>query len=560
MAILINDNSARVQYTATTNQTVFTVPFEFFANSDLKVYNGSTLLTFASSPANASQYNVSGAGVTGGGSIALGSPGAALGNIITIVRGVPIERTSDFPLSGPFNIEALNTTLDKMTVMLQDVDTKFEQRVPRLAENDTPNTLAAIPSIDQRKGKLFYWDENGQPSAIDTSGIASVVAYGNVIVNTFTGNGSTTAFTLTEDPSSVNNLIVTINGVTQTPATDYSFLGLTLNFTSAPPIDSEILVRFARALPDNTTTAGFVTYDPGATYTTGSIGKFLDPFFGVADAVFEVSSEAGAGLQRGISVEHYADTNGSYGIDIHQYQGAKSAFVVHCYSDENGAVAGSVAAQIDHTRSGSILTLKNARNAVTSPGTTGTASFLQMIGYPDTSVSLATPPVTLAQWNYQNVLLCPEASWPFTITGYGTVINSFSGGTGLTVNHLTPGTYGLTINGKQYGGVITADTDNGAGLWVAKTSGGAGSGLVIQNEGTGNSIVGISGGSTKYYLTKDGDFYVNGAKVLGARGAVVSNGVYAAGSTPTQAEFNALVDVVNAILARLRAGTPSIAT
>jgi hypothetical protein len=251
MAILINDNSARVQYTATTNQTVFTVPFEFFANSDLKVYNGSTLLTFASSPANASQYNVSGAGVTGGGSIALGSPGASLGNIITIVRGVPIERTSDFPLSGPFNIEALNTTLDKMTVMLQDVDTKFEQRVPRLAENDTPNTLAAIPNIDQRRNKLFYWDDGGQPSAIDAVGFASVIAYGSVVVNSFTGNGSTTAFTLSEDPSSVNNLIVTVNGVTQTPTTDYSAAGLTLNFTSAPPTDSLILVRYARALPYN---------------------------------------------------------------------------------------------------------------------------------------------------------------------------------------------------------------------------------------------------------------------------------------------------------------------
>lgn len=225
-----------------------------------------------------------------------------------------------------------------------------------------------------------------------------------------------------------------------------------------------------------------------------------------------------------------------------------------------GAVAGSVAVQIDHTRSGSILTLKNARNPVTSPGTTGTASFLQMSGYPDITVSPATPPVVLAQWSYQNVLLCPEVSWPFTVTGYGATINSFSGGSGLTVNHLTTATYGLTVNGKQYGGVFTADSDGGAGLWVAKTSAGAGSGLVIQNEGTGDSIVGISGGTTKYYLTKNGDFYVNGAKVLGAQGATVANGVYAAGATPTQAEFNALVDVVNTILARMRAGTPSIAT
>jgi hypothetical protein len=275
MAILINDNSARVQYTATTNQTVFTVPFEFFANSDLKVYNGSTLLTFASSPANASQYNVSGAGVTGGGTIALGSPGASLGNIITIVRGVPIERTSDFPLSGPFNIEALNTTLDKMTVMLQDVDTKIEQRVPRLSENDTPNTLSAIPSIDQRKNKLFYWDESGQPSAIDAVGFSSVVAYGSVVVNTFAGNGSTTAFTLSEDPSSINNLIITVNGVTQTPVNDYNIAGLTLTFVVAPPAGTEILARFARALPYNlfesstgSASIGHISTGSGAVSTT----------------------------------------------------------------------------------------------------------------------------------------------------------------------------------------------------------------------------------------------------------------------------------------------------
>ena len=130
----------------------------------------------------------------------------------------------------------------------------------------------------------------------------------------------------------------------------------------------------------------------------------------------------------------------------------------------------------------------------------------------------------------------------------------------MTVNHLTTGTYGLTVNGKQYGAAITVDSDSGAGLFIAKTSTGLGSGLVIQNEGTGSSIVGISGGSTKYYLTKDGDFYVNSAKVLGARGAAITNGVYAAGSTPTKAEFDALVNVVNAILARMRAGTPSIAT
>ena len=358
-----------------------------------------------------------------------------------------------------------------------------------------------------------------------------------------------------------NSLSVYIDGVNQYIGDSYLETDSdTVTFTAGLHVGAEVKFTTAISTTGGATSAGAISYIPGTSYPSGSLGNFLDPFFGVADAVFEVTTQAGAGLQRGISVEHYADDVGSYGVDIHQYQGAKSAFVVHCYSDENGAVAGSVAAQIDHTRSGSILTLKNARNAVTSPGTTGTASFLQLIGYPDTSVSLATPPVTLAQWNYQNVLLCPEVSWPFTVTGYGTVINSFSGGTGLTVNHLTPATYGLTVNGKQYGAAINIDSDGGAGLFIAKTSTGLGSGLVIQNEGTGSSLVGISGGSTKYYITKDGDFYVNSAKVLGAQGAAITNGAYAAGATPTKAEFDALVNVVNAILARMRAGTPSIAT
>jgi len=457
-------------------------------------------------------------------------------------------------------------------------------------QNDDPETnpiqvywdsALTIPATQPIRTNSGYAWRNGTPGLLYTAGPFSItirnkrnefvlyspLGYGfdpaavsaSVVQNDFTGDGVTVAFTLSSAPSTKLATNVFINGVYQEKSS-YTVAGNALTFTVAPPLGSGIEVMTNETGVINSTTAGFVSYNPANTYPAGSIGNFLDPFFGVADAVFEVTTEASAGLQRGISVEHYADDVGSYGVDIHQYQGAKSAFVVHCYSDENGAPAGSVAAQIDHTRSGSILTLKNARNAVTSPGTTGTASFLQMIGYPDTSVSLATPPVTLAQWNYQNVLLCPEVNWPFTVTGYGTVINSFSGGTGLTVNHLTPATYGLTVNGKQYGAAITVDSNGGSGLFIAKTSTGLGSGLVIQNEGTGSSIVGISGGSTKYYLTKDGDFYVNSAKVLGAQGAAITNGAYAAGGTPTKAEFDALVNVVNAILARMRAGTPSIAT
>ena len=50
---------------------------------------------------------------------------------------------------------------------------------------------------------------------------------------TGTGNGSTTAFTVTSG-ATVDSVIVTENGVIQKPTTDYTISGTTLTFTTAP--------------------------------------------------------------------------------------------------------------------------------------------------------------------------------------------------------------------------------------------------------------------------------------------------------------------------------------
>ena len=50
MAITISDTEPRVQYTATSGQTSFSVPFEFFTVNDIKVFNGSTELSYNASP------------------------------------------------------------------------------------------------------------------------------------------------------------------------------------------------------------------------------------------------------------------------------------------------------------------------------------------------------------------------------------------------------------------------------------------------------------------------------------------------------------------------------
>ena len=171
MAILINDTAPRSQYTATSGQTVFSVPFEFFANSDLKVYKNSTLLTLTT------DYTVTGAGVTGGGSLTLVT-GATAGDIVTIVRDVPVARTSDFPTSGPFNIEALNTDLDRLTAMVQQQET-LDTRSLRLDQFDTPNTLNVLPTKTSRVGRVLQFNSStGQPEAgPTTSEVANAQTY-----------------------------------------------------------------------------------------------------------------------------------------------------------------------------------------------------------------------------------------------------------------------------------------------------------------------------------------------------------------------------------------------
>lgn len=152
MAILINDTSPRTQYTATASQTVFTIPFEFFSNADLVVYQNTTLKTLTT------HYTATGAGVTGGGTLTLVT-GATAGDVITIIRDIPVKRVTDFPTSGPFNVEALNSDLDRLTAMVREREDQVS-RVISLAQTDTAVNLY-LPTAAERASKVMGFDSTG---------------------------------------------------------------------------------------------------------------------------------------------------------------------------------------------------------------------------------------------------------------------------------------------------------------------------------------------------------------------------------------------------------------
>ena len=102
----------------------------------------------------------------------------------------------------------------------------------------------------------------------------------------FSGNGSTTAFTLSYAPAGATSIIVSISGVVQNPNT-YSVSGTTLTFTPAPPTGtSNIAVLYlglpvvATLSPGNTAyfsssvftaTASQTVFTPSGTYQVGFI-------------------------------------------------------------------------------------------------------------------------------------------------------------------------------------------------------------------------------------------------------------------------------------------------
>ena len=212
MAITISDTEPRVQYTATSGQTSFSVPFEFFTVNDIKVYNGSSLLSYNASPSSASQYSVTGAGVSGGGSITLG--GGATGNdIITIFRDLAIARSTDFPTSGAFQIASLNDELDKIVAMCQQLerDLKFSPR----AAATTANTFnITFPNLAANKVLSVNSSGNGLEFAQDITDITTIAGIASH-VTTVSGIASnvTTVAGAVSNINTVATNIASVNAV-----------------------------------------------------------------------------------------------------------------------------------------------------------------------------------------------------------------------------------------------------------------------------------------------------------------------------------------------------------
>ena len=195
MTINVSDNTPRKSYTlnqGASSQSAFEVDFEFFADADLNVYVNDvkkTLTTHYTTSANSgnSASHVSGSvgyiHFTTGNAV---DPSSAA-QVVVITRSIALDRTTDFPASGAFNIGTLNTELDRLVAIHADVADTSSRGV-RLQDSDSAVSMELPLKADRLDKVLGFHSSTGVPQAVSQLTTASVAA-----TNTLTVGASATA-------------------------------------------------------------------------------------------------------------------------------------------------------------------------------------------------------------------------------------------------------------------------------------------------------------------------------------------------------------------------------
>lgn len=239
----ISSTQNRVPYTGNGVTTNFAFPYLFLANADLKVYENGLLRTLGT------HYTVSGAGNPAGGTVAFVTP-PANGVSIVILNDPPVTQTTDLEDNDSLPAEALERALDRLTIIAQ----RLSDRLNRAAVLPDSYAGSASPALPTPEASAFLgWTSDARALRNYTrTEVATIAAFGDAIVDQFTGDGSTTAFTLSKDPGSQDNLLVTVGGVVQGNGADFTWgpsAPTTLTFASAPPNGAKIQVYYQQALP-----------------------------------------------------------------------------------------------------------------------------------------------------------------------------------------------------------------------------------------------------------------------------------------------------------------------
>lgn len=282
----VPSSTSRDQQAGNGVTTVFTVPFRILDQTHIAVYltvSGVTTLLVLTT-----HYSVSGIGGSNTTVTFVAAP--ANGATVTFLRSVPITQETDYVPNDPFPAESHERALDKLTMIAQQLD-EIGDRSLTLPEQVSGVSVELPPPA---ANNLIGWNVAGTALRNWTAAeLTTSIAYANKLYQIFNGTGAQTVFTLSQDPGSLGNLEVTIDGVMQVPGIDFTYALTALTFSVAPANGAVILVRYDIGLPTGVTDAAGVNYTPPSTGALGTVKSFLD-------ALWSTGTNLGASLLRWI--------------------------------------------------------------------------------------------------------------------------------------------------------------------------------------------------------------------------------------------------------------------
>ena len=245
----------RNDYSGNGVASTFAYGFRIFSETDLRVTTLHIATGVETTLVWPTDFTVTGVNDPAGGSITL-VDGALGANYKLTVRfdADPLQAT-DIRNQGKFYPEIHENVFDFLTLLIQSARDEIRRSL-RLSETSAVNGQLPAPVA----GKVLGWNSAADGlDNFDPASLAVVTAYGDWIEDEFTGDGTTTVFTLSESPGSANSAFVIV-GATLQGGSDYGISGATLTFVSAPPADSPIRVKYGNTLAIGTATASQVAF------------------------------------------------------------------------------------------------------------------------------------------------------------------------------------------------------------------------------------------------------------------------------------------------------------
>ena len=201
----------RNDITATASQTSFTYTFRVIEATDMAVYQNGVLLP--------SGYTVNGVNNTTGGTVVLDT-GASVGQIVSLVLAMPLDRTTNYQNSGKFLADDVNEDFDKIYIgAIQNEN--LNGRSLRLQDVEPPTTGVdmTLPLKANRKGKYLSFNSvTGAPEVV--AGTGGSVTDASLVNYTPAGTGAvvTTVQTKLRESVSVKDFGAVGDGVTDDTA------------------------------------------------------------------------------------------------------------------------------------------------------------------------------------------------------------------------------------------------------------------------------------------------------------------------------------------------------